>query len=120
MKTDLLELLKKDAYRKGEFTLSSGKTSEHYVNCKPVILSGKGLFYTSCLLLDEVEDDSVAVAGLTLGADPLVSGVAMVSAIDECELNALIIRKEPKGHGTASQVEGPLPPKGSKLSLIHI
>ena len=52
MKTDLLELLKKDAYRKGEFTLSSGKTSEHYVNCKPVILSGKGLFYTSCLLLE--------------------------------------------------------------------
>ena len=119
MKELLLELLKKDAYRKGEFTLSSGKTSEHYVNCKPVILSGKGLFYTSCLLLDEVEDDSVAVAGLTLGADPLVSGVAMVSAIDECELNALIIRKEPKGHGTASQVEGPLPPKGSKITVLE-
>ena len=43
----------------------------------------------------------------------------MVSAIDECELNALIIRKEPKGHGTASQVEGPLPPKGSKITVLE-
>ena len=111
MKEELLEMLKSDAYRKGEYTLSSGKTSEHYVNCKPVILNGKGLFYASCLLLEEVEDDSVAVAGLTLGADPLVSGVVTVSAIDEVDLDALIIRKEPKGHGTASQVEGPLPPK---------
>ena len=39
----LLNLLKEKAYRKGEFKLSSGKTSEHYVNCKPVILSGEGL-----------------------------------------------------------------------------
>ena len=117
---DVLRLLKEDCYRKGDYTLSSGRKSEHYVNCKPVILSGKGLFYTSCLLLDEVEDDSVAVAGLTLGADPLVSGVAMVSAIDECELNALIIRKEPKGYGTASQVEGPLPSKkGSVITVLE-
>jgi len=118
-KEELLTLLKKDAYRRGEYTLSSGKTSEHYVNCKPVILNGKGLFYASCLLLEEVEDDSVAVAGLTLGADPLVSGVVTVSAIDEVNLDALIIRKEPKGHGTASQVEGKLPPKGSKITVLE-
>ena len=52
MREELLEMLKSDAYRKGEYTLSSGKTSEHYVNCKPVILNGKGLFYASCLLLE--------------------------------------------------------------------
>ena len=119
LKEKLLTLLKKDAYRKGEYTLSSGKKSEHYVNCKPVILNGKGLFYASCLLLEEVEDDSVAVAGLTLGADPLVSGVVTVSAIDEVNLDALIIRKEPKGHGTSSQVEGKLPPKGSKITVLE-
>ena len=71
MKEELLELLKKDAYKKGEFTLSSGKTSEHYVNCKPVTLSGRGLTLTSLLMLMYVETD--IVAGLTLGADPLVS-----------------------------------------------
>ncbi len=119
MRDELLTLLKRDAYRKGEFTLSSGKTSQHYVNCKPVTLNGRGLFYVSCLMLEHVEEDSVAVAGLTLGADPLVSGVAMAAALDECTLNALIIRKEPKGHGTASQIEGPLPPKGSKITVLE-
>ena len=80
---DFIKLLKEKAYRKGEYTLSSGRTSEHYVNCKPVTLSGEGLLYASCCMLECVEEDSVAVAGLTLGADPLVSGVALVSAICE-------------------------------------
>ena len=54
MRDELLKMLKEKAYRKGEYKLSSGKTSEHYINCKPVILNGRGLFYTSCLLLDLV------------------------------------------------------------------
>ena len=116
---DFIELLKEKAYKKGEYTLSSGRTSEHYVNCKPVTLSGKGLFYASCLLLEEVEDDSVAVAGLTLGADPLVSGVVTVSAVDEVDLDALIVRKEPKGHGTQAWIEGPELPRGSKVTVLE-
>ena len=121
MREELLKLLERDAYRKGEFTLSSGKTSQHYVNCKPVTLNGRGLFYASCLMLEHVEEDSKAVAGLTLGADPLVSGVAMAS-IDQPwapNLDALIVRKEPKGHGTASQIEGPVLPKGSKVTVLE-
>ena len=109
MKEELLKLLKKDAYRKGEFTLSSGKKSEHYVNCKPVTLSSDGLWIVSDLLLQHVDDD--VVAGLTLGADPLVSGCCCLAAAHGYKLSGLIIRKEPKGYGTASQVEGPLPPK---------
>ena len=104
MKEELLELLKKYAYKKGEFKLSSGKTSEHYVNCKPVTLSGRGLTLSSLLLLKEVETSYVG--GLTLGADPLVSGVALVSALDNRMVNGLIVRKEAKGHGTARFVEG--------------
>ena len=72
----LLQMLRRDAYRKGEFKLSSGRTSEHYVNCKPVTLSGKGIALVSPMLLECVEDDSVAVGGLTLGADRLVTGVS--------------------------------------------
>ena len=56
----LLQMLRRDAYRKGEFKLSSGRTSEHYVNCKPVTLSGKGIALVSPMLLECVEDDSVA------------------------------------------------------------
>ena len=117
MKEELLELLKKDAYKKGEYTLSSGKTSEHYVNCKPVTLSGRGLTLASLLMLMHIETD--CVAGLTLGADPLVTGVSIVSALDKRLINALIVRKEPKGHGTGAWIEGPDLPKGSKVTVVE-
>ena len=93
MKEELLELLKKHAYKKGEFKLSSGKTSEHYVNCKPVTLTGRGLTLASLLMLMHVKTDYVA--GLTLGADPLVSGVALVSALDNRLVNACLLYTSP-------------------------
>ena len=117
MKEQLLELLKKDAYKKGEYKLSSGKASEHYVNCKPVILSGRGLTLASLLLLKEVNTN--VVGGLTLGADPLVSGVSLVSALDGRLVNALIVRKEAKGHGTQAWIEGPLPPEGTRVTVLE-
>ena len=117
MKEELLEQLMKFAYKKGEFKLSSGKTSEHYVNCKPVTLTGRGLTLTSLLMLKEVETEYVA--GLTLGADPLVSGVSLVSALDKRMVNGLIVRKEAKGHGTGAWIEGPLPSEGSKITVLE-
>ena len=68
----LLQLLAERAYRHGQFTLASGRTSDHYVNCKPVSLSGEGLALLSAQMLELVEPGAAAVAGLTLGADPLV------------------------------------------------
>ena len=117
MNEEFLELLKKYAYKKGEFTLSSGKTSEHYVNCKPVTLTGRGLTLVSMMLLEHVQTQ--VVAGLTLGADPLVSGVAVCSALDGRMVNALIVRKEPKGHGTGAWIEGLLPPEGTKVTVLE-
>ena len=118
-KEELLELLKKDAYKKGDYTLSSGRKSEHYVNCKPVTLSSRGLTLSSIILLEAVEKDAVAVAGLTLGADPLVSGVAVVCGLDNIKVNALIVRKEAKGHGTQAYIEGKLPEKGAKITVLE-
>ena len=112
LRGDLLKMMKEKAYRKGEYKLSSGKSSEHYVNCKPVILTGRGLEIVSRMMLDHI--DTKCVAGLTLGADPLVSGVALVG-----KGAGLIIRKEPKGHGTQSQVEGPLPPVGTTITVLE-
>ena len=80
------------------------------------------MLHTYCLLYTSDaadEEDSVAVAGLTLGADPLVSGVALVSAIDEIKLDALIVRKEAKGHGTGAWIEGPELPAGSKVTVLE-
>ena len=119
MKEELLKLLKENAYKKGEYKLSSGKTSEHYVNCKPVTLNGRGLTLASIMLLEHVEKDSVAVGGLTLGADPIVSGVAVVAGLDRRLLDGLIVRKEAKGHGTGAWIEGPELPEGSKITVLE-
>ena len=59
------------------------------------------------------------VAGLTLGADPLVSGVSLVSALDRRLVNGLIVRKEAKGHGTQAWIEGPLPKEGTKITVLE-
>ena len=115
----LLELLATRAYRHGNFTLASGRTSSHYVNCKPVSLSGLGLALLSAQMLELVEPGAVAVAGLTLGADPLVSGVAQAAALAGQQLDALIVRKEAKGHGTGAWLEGPLPEPGSRITVLE-
>ena len=117
MKDELLKMLKENAYRKGEYTLSSGKKSDHYVNCKPVTLTGRGLTLTSMMLLEHV--NTRVVAGLTLGADPLVSGVAVCSALDMRLVDALIVRKEAKGHGTQAWIEGPEIPEGTKITVLE-
>jgi orotate phosphoribosyltransferase len=115
----LLQLLAERAYRHGQFTLASGRTSTHYVNCKPVSLSGQGLALLAAQMLPLVEAEAVAVAGLTLGADPLVSGVAQAAALAGRQLDALIVRKEAKGHGTGAWLEGPLPAAGSVITVLE-
>jgi orotate phosphoribosyltransferase len=119
MGESLLQLLAAHAYRHGQFTLASGRSSHHYVNCKPVSLSGVGLALLGRLMLDQVEAEAVAVAGLTLGADPLVSAVAMRAALDGRQLDALIVRKQAKGHGTGAWLEGPLPAAGSRITVLE-
>jgi orotate phosphoribosyltransferase len=115
----LLPLLATRAYRHGQFTLASGRTSHHYVNCKPVSLSGEGLALVGGLLLEQVEPHAAAVAGLTLGADPLVSAVAVLAALTGRALDALIVRKQVKGHGTGAWLEGPLPEPGSLITVLE-
>ncbi len=115
----LLTLLAQKAYRFGDFSLASGKKSSHYVNCKPVSLSGLGLLLISSLFLKQINQGDSGVAGLTLGADPLVSGVVMLAAQSDIELSGLIVRKEAKGHGTGAWLEGPLPPKGSLITVLE-
>ncbi|MEB3266632.1 MAG: orotate phosphoribosyltransferase [Cyanobacteriota bacterium] len=115
----LLQLLAERAYRHGRFTLASGRESDHYVNCKPVSLSGEGLALLGSLLLEQLEADAAAVAGLTLGADPLVSAVALQAALSGRSLAALIVRKQAKGHGTGAWLEGPLPASGARITVLE-
>ena len=115
----LQQMLARQAYRRGTFLLASGQRSEHYVNCKPVSLSGAGATLLAPLLLEQVDPSVQAVAGLTLGADPLVSCVAMAAGLAGRRLDALIVRKEPKGHGTGAWIEGPLPAPGAQVTVLE-
>ena len=118
-KEDLLKLLIEKSYKKGNFLLASGKQSAHYLNCKPVSLNGLGVLLSRNLFLDLMDPSSKAVAGLTLGADPLVSGVILTAASKGLFLDALIIRKEVKEYGTKSGLEGPLLNEGTVVTVLE-
>jgi orotate phosphoribosyltransferase len=119
LRSNLLDLLCQEAYREGSFTLSSGQPSNYYINCKPVTLHPQGAVAVGRLMLEMLSDDTEAVAGLTLGADPIVSAVSVVSAYESRPIPALIIRKEAKGHGTQAYIEGPILPPGTKVVVLE-
>ena len=118
-KATLLKLLKERAYKKGSYTLSSGKESEHYINCKPVTLSCEGNALLSALMFKQLDPKSVAVGGLTLGGDPLVCGVAQRAYYKGGHIDALIVRKNPKGYGTKEVIEGHKPEKGAVVTVLE-
>ena len=116
----LLHLLKERAYKRGKYTLSSGKESEHYINCKPVTLSCEGNALLSHLMIKLIEPEAVAVGGLTLGADPLVCGIAQKAYYTgNKHIDALIVRKNVKGYGTKEVIEGNKPPEGSVVTVLE-
>ena len=118
----LLELLKRDAYRPGEVRLASGKLSDFYIDCRPVALSAEGHLRIGsliCTLLHQQLPAVRAVGGLTLGADPLASATATISALGPQALDAFYVRKEPKGHGTSRWVEGPTFAPGCPVVVLE-
>ena len=118
-KAKLLKQLIEKSYKRGNFILSSGKKSSHYLNCKPVSLNGEGLNLISDLFLELKDSRSKAVAGMTLGADPLVSGLIVKAASQGQCLNGLIIRKEVKSYGTKAGIEGPQLEEGTLVSVLE-
>lgn len=115
----LLDLLCEFAYREGDFVLSSGQKSSYYINCKPVTLHAQGALATGRVLLSMLPSQVQAVGGLTLGADPIVSAVSVVSALEGRSIPALIVRKETKGHGTMAYIEGPLLSPGTNVAVLE-
>jgi orotate phosphoribosyltransferase len=119
LRNKLLDLLCQEAYKEGDFVLSSGQPSKYYINCKPVTLHPQGALATARLLLAMLPANTHAVAGLTLGADPIVSAVTVVSAYENRPIPALIIRKEAKGHGTQAYIEGPILAEGANVMVLE-
>src|SRR5579885_3046387 len=105
----LLDLLARDSFRLGEFRLSSGGTSDYYVDCRTTTLSPQGGLLTARLMFDnllQVQPRPVAVGGLTLGADPIVVGVMIESARSATPMTGFLVRKAEKTHGTGKRIEG--------------
>jgi orotate phosphoribosyltransferase len=115
----LLDLFCRLAYQEGDFILSSGQASSYYINGKQVTLNAQGALAIGRILLSRLPEDTQAVAGLTLGADPIVTAVSVVSAYENRPIPALIIRKEAKGHGTKAYIEGPTLPENATVVVLE-
>jgi orotate phosphoribosyltransferase len=122
---ELLTILAEKSFRLGQFKLSSGGTSDFYIDCRATTLDAEGCRLTGRVLYDEIEKRGWkprAIGGLTLGADPLVVSVAVLSAqrlrgrsgvpgtpakdSEHDFICGFLIRKEEKGHGTGQRIEG--------------
>lgn len=106
MRKRLAELLLEKSFLRGEMTLTSGKRSSYYFDCKQTALHPEGAFLLGTLLLERLLPEVEGIGGMTLGADPLVSAVSVVSYQQNRPLPAFIVRKKPKGHGTGQYLEG--------------
>src|ERR1700691_1567351 len=116
---DLFHLLKTHAFSKGKFILSSGKESDFYLDARLVTLSAAGAYLTARIMLDMVNEDGPdAIGGPTLGADPMVGGIASLSHQAGRPVDTFIIRKQPKAHGKQQQIEGPLLKEGGNVVII--
>lgn len=92
----------------GDFVLSSGRRSSVYLDARLVTLSAAGSGLVGLVLFEALLPLGVdAVAGLAIGADPLVVSVAVVSGMQGAPIEALIVRKEAKAHGAGRTIEGP-------------
>ena len=115
----LLEVaLERGALKYGDFTLTSGKKSKYYFDGRLLSLDPEGSRLIAEALIPVLKSaEAEAIGGLTLGADPIVSAVALVSGLRGTGIPGFIVRKEEKGHGTGQSIEGPLRP-GSRVVII--
>ena len=106
-KTRLARILYEKSYLEGSFTLTSGRTSDYYFDCRQSSLNPEGAFLIGSIFYHMLRDLPVhAVAGMTMGADPLVTATSVIAFQHGRSLPALIVRKQAKGHGTGRAVEG--------------
>jgi orotate phosphoribosyltransferase len=119
LRQKLLDLFCQVAYQEGDFLLSSGQRASYYINGKQVTLHPQGVLAVGRILFPMLAPETQAVAGLTLGADPIVTAVSVVAAYEGRSLPALIVRKESKGHGTRAYIEGPTLPEGSIVTVLE-
>ena len=119
LKDQLLTLLNKEALRRGDFTLSSGKKSNYYLDGRVITLTPEGAYLVANIILELCQGKAIdAIGGPTLGADPIVGAIAVLAHIKKITLKRFIVRKATKEHGTQRQIEGPELIKSSRVILV--
>jgi orotate phosphoribosyltransferase len=118
----LLHLIAKNSFRLGDFTLSSGLKSDYYVDCRTTTLHAQGAGLTGRVFLDLFRQHGWqpdAIGGLTMGADPIVVAVALLSAQDPAQkpIHGFLVRKAEKSHGMGRRIEG-FQEKGAKAVIV--
>jgi orotate phosphoribosyltransferase len=112
----LLSTLAHKSFRLGEFKLSSGGTSDYYIDCRTTTLDAKGSKLTGEVFIEEIRRQGWnprAIGGLTMGADPIVVAVSVVSG----DLDGFLVRKAEKQHGTGQRIEG-FGEKGARVVIV--
>jgi orotate phosphoribosyltransferase len=119
LKNRLFLLIKNKAIFKEKIYLSSGKQSDYYIDARLVTLSSEGAYLAASIIVEMTKkDDFQAIGGPTLGADPIIGAIAVLSFINKKPIKTFIIRKTPKGHGKRRRIEGPSLQPGSKVILV--
>jgi orotate phosphoribosyltransferase len=120
-KNALLSLLAEKSFALGQFKLSSGGTSDYYVDCRATTLSAQGARLTGLVSLEEIRRrgwNPMAIGGLTMGADPIVTAVSIASALDGTgDIEGFLVRKAEKEHGMKNRIEG-FRLKGSRVVVV--
>ena len=113
---ELLTLLAQKSFRLGEFKLSSGGTSDYYIDCRTTTLDARGAQLVGQVFLEEMRSQgwhADAIGGLTMGADPIVVAIAVTSGT----LHGFLVRKAEKQHGTGQRIEG-FREKGARVVIV--
>lgn len=111
-----MRLLAQKSFRLGQFKLSSGGTSDYYIDCRTTTLHARGAQLTGQVFLEEIQArgwNPDAIGGLTMGADPIVVAVAVVSG----NIDGFLVRKAEKQHGTGQRIEG-FRSKGARVVIV--
>ncbi len=105
----LIDHIREEAVFHGDFVLTSGKRASYYVDLRRVSLDHRVAPLIGLVMLDLIADVPrvSAVGGLTMGADPIAAAILHQGAAQGAEIDAFVVRKEPKDHGRGRQVEGP-------------
>src|SRR5690606_13486431 len=115
----LAEFLLTHAIKRGRFRLASGRESTYYCDGKLVSFSPEGIALIADAILEETKDvDAAAIGGMDMGATPIVAAVALRSFQIGRPLEAFVVRKEVKDHGTRKRIEGRIPATPSNVIIV--